>query len=137
MKIQAHRRKNPSTHELGGKRYKFLENDQGDFVCDVQDSDAARRFLAISDAFRPYGDAESLDKATSAIGVQDDDEGDTGNGSEAESFVLTNGNASIDLAAMDDAELKQFVKDQGIQVDGRLKGDNLRAAIKSELTKAD
>jgi hypothetical protein len=135
MKIQAYRRKKPSTHELGGKRYKFLENDQGDFVCDVQESDAVRRFLSIADAFRPYEDAESLDKATSAIGVNSDLDDDAGNDDAPESFVLTNGQASIDLSKMEDPELKQFVKDQNLQVDGRLKGDNLRSAIKSELTK--
>lgn len=125
MLIHAFRRKSASTHEFGGKLYKFTPNEDGHCVCDVADDAAAARFLSIKDAFRPYGeDAEALAAKSDASG------GKPG-------FVLTNGDASVDLGAMSDAELKQFAKDQNLQVDGRLKGDKLREAIHAAITDDD
>lgn len=122
MLIQAHARKKESTHEWAGKKYKFAANEVGDFVCEVTDAGAAARFLSIKDAFRPYG--EDADALTAKDEARGDKPG----------FVLTNGDASVDLGAMSDAELKQFAKDQNLQVDGRLKGDKLREAIHAAIT---
>ena len=125
MLIQAFRRKSDSTHEVNGKAYKFTKNNEGHFVCDVTDDGAVKRFLAIRDAFKPYGDEAAAMAAAS-----------TPDGESSGRFVLTNGDARIDLAAMTDDEVKEFIKANDLDVDLRSRGDKLREAVKAELTGA-
>lgn len=122
MLIQAYRRKSKSTHEVGGVHYEFAKNEAGHFVAEVADEDSAAVFLAITDAFKLYGgeapsQAKPASKGTAAPGK----------------FVITNGEKTVDLGAMNDAEVKQFADEQHLDYDGRLKGDRLREAVKAGL----
>lgn len=127
MKIQAYRRKSESTHEVDGVHYKFAKNERGHYVCDVEEEEAIDRFLSIDDAFKPYGDVPSRHPATSTIAPV----------KAPSTFVLTNGETKIDLAAMSDDEVKAFAKAHELEgADLRKKGDNLRQSVLDAALKA-
>jgi len=142
--IEAFRRKAKVTHEIGGTKYLFAPNQEGHIVSAVEDKDHAARFLAITEAFRPYAEPEVLPL------VDADDVGEidgtvvgfakalTPEQAPQEApleaptkFVISNGERTIDLAALDDKALKDLARELGVDkpVDMRKKGDSLRAEI--------
>lgn len=144
MLIEAFRRKAKVTHEIGGIKYLFAPNQEGHIVSSVEDKDHAARFLAITEAFRPYGEPEVLpvvdsddvgEIAGTVVGFAQaltPDQAPQGATQEAPAkFVISNGERTIDLAALDDKALKDLARELGVDkpVDMRKKGDSLRAEI--------
>ncbi|MGC3944601.1 MAG: hypothetical protein QM762_08790 [Chryseolinea sp.] len=132
MLIHAHTRRQQTTHEFGGKRYVFKPNDDGHVICDVVDDAAIDRFLELDHAFREYlpHNAQAPARAPSTKTPSRRVAAKT-----ASAFVIYNGNTKIDLGAMNDAELRAFADGQDLDsVDAALTGDDLRKAIKAELT---
>lgn len=148
MLIEAFRRKAKVTHEIGGIKYLFAPNQEGHIVSSVEDKDHAARFLAITEAFRPYGEPEVLPVVDSdnvgeidgsVVGFaqaltphQAPDQASQEATQEAPTkFVISNGERTIDLAALDDKALKDLARELGVDkpVDMRKKGDSLRAEI--------
>lgn len=142
MLIHAFPRKAEYHYEFQGATYKFKLNDEGHAVADVQDDTAISWFLKHDDHFRLYrGEAKPAAKVAkpaaapaSAIGVTDEPEQEPEQDAEPEaSNVISDGENTIDLGALDEAALKAFAKDNGITVHGKLKGENLRNAIVAAL----
>jgi hypothetical protein len=132
MLIHAHRRRSKCTHEIGGKRYVFLPNQNDDVVCDVKEQAAIDRFLELDEAFCEYIDPDSPQKQVAAkTAARQRKTGASADGKS--SFVISNGATKIDLAAMDDAALLAFASGQELDVEASLTGDALRAAIRDGL----
>lgn len=134
MLIEAFRRKATVTHEIGGVKYTFAANEAGHIVSKVEEPAHAERFLAIAEAFRPYG----VEVQAPEVADDEDDMVPTvattkpEPASEAPSaFLISNGETTIDLAAMDDRALKELARELGVDkpVDMRKRGDALRAEI--------
>lgn len=144
MLIEAFRRKAKVTHEIGGIKYLFAPNQEGHIVSPVEDKDHAARFLAITEAFRPYGEPEVLPVVDSddvgeidgsvvgfAQALTPDQASQEATQEAPTKFVISNGERTIDLAALDDKALKGLARELGVDkpVDMRKKGDSLRAEI--------
>ena len=144
MLIEAFRRKAKVTHEIGGIKYLFAPNQEGRIVSAVEDKDHAARFLAITEAFRPYGEPEVLPVVDSedvgeidgvvvgfAQALNSDQAPQEATQEAPTKFVISNGERTIDLATLDDKALKDLARELGVDkpVDMRKKGDSLRAEI--------
>lgn len=53
--IHAYRRTTPCSVDLFGSIFKFVANDQGEFVCDVPAGPAQDRLLELSEGYRLHG----------------------------------------------------------------------------------
>lgn len=110
MLIHAYRRKATHKVELFGQTIEFAPNAAGQVVADVADPACAQRLLDIPEGYRAL---EPIEAEPAPSG----------------SFVLTNGDQSLDLATLDDEALRAFAKDNGVSVHPRAKGDTIRKAI--------
>lgn len=124
MLIHAYRRKSFKEISLGGKTvrqshtvelgdlvYRFLANEAGESVCEVKDESHQRALLKVFDAYKPHGGGVEVPAGP-------------------ERFIVTDPDGNkIDLAAMDDANLRELVERIPLNVDKRKRGDTLRQAI--------
>ena len=116
MLIHAYRRKEPVQIDTGNTKLEFEKNDAGDVVAAVTDSASQDILLAIGEAFRPYK-AEPVAKTEPAVElfkyrlhIEEDD-------------------TFVDLATMDDEELRAFAKLNDVSVHHKITGDKLRDKI--------
>lgn len=126
MLIHAYRRKAAVTHTIGAIAYKFVPDENGHVVCEVDDAHAEAFFLPTKEAFKVFGEEPA--KASTKT--------DTQEGSQPSKFVLVNGETRIDLGAMSDDDVKSFAKANSLEVDLRTKGDKLRQAVHEAAVKA-
>lgn len=170
MEIQAYRRDKPYTYELPYATLKFVPNDLGHVVCDVNDERAAAHLLAITTGFRRYGkedDAPSTlltlppvavppqapptPQPPVAIPPQAPGHPEAvpplapphpqppvaiPPPAPASRYVISDGNVSLDLRAMDDKELRAFAKANGLAAAKGVVGDALRDSIVEHLSAA-
>ena len=122
MLIHAYPRKKPVTVELFGKNYKFVANDNGDFVAEVKEPEAVKRFLSISDHYQEYGAPPKADG-----------EADTDPNAR---FLLTSGDETINLLELDKDQLLAFAKENDIEVHPNAKAETLRERIIAALKEA-
>lgn len=141
--VQAYRRKEAFEEFVFGLRVQFKPNTKGHVVATIpqEREDVFKRF--VDDIPEAYVEYEGDDNVVAQRLVEEQAMSSTtqaGAGvskvpDPAKKFVIeTSDDAGkplvVDLAAMDDAGLKSFVKTSGIKgVPGNLKGDPLRAAI--------
>lgn len=137
--IHAFKRPKATSHEIGGVVYKFVPNEHGHVVCDVQEPAAVERFLSITTAFRRYRDDEPEAPSPLLAGTPLE----PGSTSEpvptrdvapppAEPnprYVLVNGDAKLDLNSMDDDALRAFAKENGIKVHHNAKRETILETI--------
>lgn len=122
--IHAFRRTRPHTVEplAGGKKFKFVANKDGEFVCDVTDEKSAKRLLELSEGYRAHGTAKV---------EPEDDESDP---NAVSPFVLTVDGAdgaetTLDLRTLDSDALFAFCKENEIPAHPSCKEDTLRQKI--------
>lgn len=102
--------------ELGTKVYKFTANEEGHFVCNVEDEKHAERLLDIFDAYKLYGEDTPRKPAADRFVIHNEDTGQR-----------------LDLGEMDEEQLAELCAQIPLKVDGRLKGDKLRQHIVDRL----
>lgn len=112
MLIHAYRRKAKHKVELFGQTIEFAPNAAGEVVAEVTDQGCIDRLLAISEGYLALNARESEPAA---------------------SFVLRNGDETMDLATLDDEAMRAFARDNGVSVHPRAKGDTIRKAIVAAL----
>ena len=102
MLIHAHKRKEPTTIDTGNAVIDFVLNDAGEVVADVEDEADIEVLLAIPEAFKAHGNITPVSNVPDA----------------PKSYVLTNGvpEDDVDLAAMNEDQLKDFAKANGVKV---------------------
>lgn len=111
--VHAFKRTKPYTHVFPDVTLKFLPNDKGDVVCDVEDPSAVARLLATPTGFRDY---------------------DLPDGSDAK-YILMSGDNRFDLRLLDDEMLHAFAKANDVKVHSAARGDTIRDKIVEALTK--
>lgn len=112
---------------IAGCRVKFKANDKGHIVgsVPVERKDVISRLVdEIPEAYVIYDGEEVAEEQAKILTPADTEP-------PKPQFVIVNSEgAQVDLKAMDDTALKQFIKDNHIKnVPGAAKGDKLRAAI--------
>jgi hypothetical protein len=105
-------------------KFEFKPNDKGEFVAEVPAGPALNRLLAISEAYRIHG----------APVVADDDDEDEG---DASPYVITDGDKTVDLRALDKAALLQFAAENDIAIHPNAKDETIRDRLVKALTKGE
>jgi hypothetical protein len=134
MLLHAHRRRGETiTVDFDGAAYAFAPNDRGDVVGDVKDAAHAKHLLENTDGYVKYGEKPAPAAVQPAATATDG--ADTTNSTEAPQdgpgkFVLTNSKGErVDLAAMTDAEVRKWAKEQSVKVANTMTGDKLRTIV--------
>lgn len=106
--------------EFGGHRTKFHSNEHGHVVGTVTDESVFKRLVkGIPEAYIEYDGGENL-PARVKPGLEEPEVG---------KFVLVNGDNKMRLDDLNDEELQEFAKANGLVVHESLSGDDLRQAI--------
>lgn len=140
--------------DVAGRRFKLDLDESGHAVIETSDAAAIKRLLQIPEGFEVVIDEPEGDEKDAAVdlvaqrpaselvqlqGVNGAaSEGESSEASDADestegqqpSFVLTNGEKTLDLGTLDDDALRAFVAENDLKgISTRLKGNALRAAI--------
>lgn len=113
--VHAYRRTKAFEVDLHGLVLKFEPKGEH-VVCDVPAGLALDRLLQIQEAYRLHGQAPVS---------EDDEESDE----DLSPYVLTNGDETVDLRAMDDEQLLAFAAENDVTVSPKAKGDTIRNKI--------
>lgn len=116
--IHAYRRKRPVDIDVFGDIVAFRPNAAGEMVAEVANERTAARLLEIAEGYRLHESAPAAPPAPPPPPPPT-----------ASAFVLTNGEERLDLGAMTDEQVRAFALEQGKDIDGRKRGDKLRAAV--------
>lgn len=120
--IHAFKRSKTYVHTFPDVTLKFEPNSLGDVVCDVEDESAVNRLLSIPTGFKLY-----VEVAREEAFSLDGEEGDLGEGENP--YLIVSGDVSIDLMAMNKAELREMCEANGIKVGGAASEQTLRDRI--------
>lgn len=132
----------PYTATLHGEELKFLPDSQGRLVCNVQSQSLADiligypgpAFVLCHDAEPEITDDTLLGKVPAGgpgTGVSSDD---TGDAEKASKYLIGDGENRVDLALLDDKQLHEFCKVNGIEINARARGDTIRDRIIEHLS---
>ena len=117
MLIHAYRRKLATPIDTGTTRIEFEPNDKGDVVAEVESSEDCEKLLAITEAFCQYAKPQDAPQAEVKT-----------------SFVVTNGETTLDLSTMDKAALRAFAEANDVAVHHKNADDTIRQKIVDALT---
>ena len=107
MFIHAHVRKEAFPVDTGVGHVEFEVNEKGHVIAEVTEQPAIDVLLGIPEAYCEY--AEDVPPKVS--------------------YVIANGEETLDLATLDDAQLRVFAKDNGVTLHYRWVGDKIRQTI--------
>jgi hypothetical protein len=116
--IQAYRRDKPYTHFFPDLKLilQFKANEEGAFVCAVDNPVAIERLLAVPTGFKRYKDEPKAAPAP-----------------EDHEYVLKRGHDILDLRLFSDEQLRAFAEANNIKVHHLAKGDTIRDRIVAAL----
>lgn len=105
--VHAYRRTKPHTVEYGGKKFKFLPDEEGRQVCDVPEGAALDRLVSLKEGYVLFGQPKPAE-------VSDSSEGG------ASPYVLTmegdnDQEVTVDLLTLTKAELLKFATDNEVE----------------------
>lgn len=128
----------PYTHRAHGEELLFLPNEAGHLVCRVNSPAIVDILLGYEgggfvlystddDEVSPVATSVPASEAAVSTEVSTVD-------TEAEKYVIGEGDNSLDLKGLDDKQLHAFCKANSIEVNARAKGDTIRDRIVESLT---
>ena len=121
MLIHAHRRKEATPIDTGNTHIEFKPNERGDVIAEVESDEDSEKLLAIPEAFRIYQVVEAKEPKAPAKEPK-------------ASFVVTDGDTTLDLSEMDDVALRAFADANGVVLHHKNTGDTIRQKIVDALT---